>query len=91
MAWIRFTDRFNYKPNAGTTIAYKAGMVLSVPAACATLAVLAGKAVRLKTPRKGEPAAGDTRWLTGDEAIAAAREWDAQRSGEATDGTEAET
>lgn len=51
--WVRFTADFNFRPNAGTTIAYKAGMVQNVTRRCALEATLKGKAVRLKTPRKG--------------------------------------
>ena len=55
MAWIRVTDKWEWKPNAGTTIVYKPG-VYNVPRACATLAVAAGKAVRLrKASKDGEP------------------------------------
>lgn len=54
--WVRFTADFKFRPNAGTTIAYKAGMVQNVTRRCALEATLKGKAVRLKTPRKGEEA-----------------------------------
>lgn len=54
--WVRFTADFNFRPNAGTTIAYKAGMVQNVTRRCAMEATLKGKAVKLKTPRKGEEA-----------------------------------
>lgn len=53
MAWIRFTADFDYRPSWGT-VAYKAGMVQNVTRDCATEAVGAGKAIRLKAPRKGE-------------------------------------
>ena len=63
--WLRFTDSFDYRKPAWT-IAYKAGMVENVTAECATLAVAAGKAVRLrKASKDSEPvedsdAVGDT-------------------------------
>ncbi len=53
--WVRFTDRFDYKPNAGTCVVYKPG-TYNVPSACATLAVAAGKAVRLRKRHKDEEA-----------------------------------
>lgn len=56
MAWLRFTADMDWKPTPGTTIAYKAGTVLNVPSAAARAAVTAGKAVRLRAPRKGEVA-----------------------------------
>lgn len=53
--WIRVTETFRWKPNAGTTIVYKPG-TYNVPRACAALAVAAGKAVRLKkTNKDSEP------------------------------------
>ncbi len=57
MAWVKFTDRFDYRPSYGVTIAYKPG-VYNVPRACATLAVAAGKAVRMrKASKDDEPVA----------------------------------
>lgn len=53
MAWVKFTDRFDYRPSYGVVIAYKPG-TYNVPRACATLAVAAGKAVRLKKTNKDE-------------------------------------
>jgi hypothetical protein len=53
MAWIRFTAPFDFKATPAVTIAYKPG-VYQVTSACATLAVAAGKAVRLKKTRKDE-------------------------------------
>lgn len=49
--WVKFTDRFDYRPSYGVVIAYKPG-VYNVPTAAATLAVAAGKAVRLKKTNK---------------------------------------
>jgi hypothetical protein len=53
MAWVRFTDDFDYEPsemNGRSTIAYKSGMVLSVRRECADQAKFAGKATELPTP-----------------------------------------
>lgn len=53
MPWVHFTSNFNYrKPDF--TIAYKAGMKLNVKADCADMAIARGKAVKLKTPKRGE-------------------------------------
>jgi len=53
--WIRFTDRFDWKPNASTTVAYRPGSY-NVPRAAADAAIAAGKAVRqVKDSRDGEP------------------------------------
>lgn len=52
MARVRFTDDFDYKPTPTSTIAYKAGMELTVRRECADQAVAAGKAVDLDVPRK---------------------------------------
>lgn len=54
MAWVRFTADYDWSPRYGVTIAYKAGMTLNVTAACATLAIAAGKAVRMRKARKDE-------------------------------------
>lgn len=54
MAWVRFTSDYDFKATPGSTIAYKAGMTQNVTRRCATLAIASGKAVRLKTPNKGE-------------------------------------
>lgn len=56
MAWLRFTADMDWKPTPGTTIGYKAGMVLNVTRDCAEKAVAAGRAVRLKALLKGEVA-----------------------------------
>lgn len=53
MAWIRVTETFRYRPSAGTCIVYKPG-TYNVPTAAATLAVAAGKAVRMTKARKDE-------------------------------------
>lgn len=51
MAWLRFTENFNWV-QPGFTIAYKAGMHLNVTRACAAEAQAAGKAVKAPTPRR---------------------------------------
>ena len=51
--WVRFTADYNYRKPA-FTIAYKEGMTLNVPSEAATLAIAAGKAIRLKKTRKDE-------------------------------------
>lgn len=66
MAWIRVTDKWEWRPNYGTTIVYKPG-VYNVPRACATLAVAAGKAARL---RKVSKAAGAVEGKTVEEEAA---------------------
>lgn len=54
MAWIRITEKWEWRPDYGTTIVYKPG-TYNVPRACATLAIAAGKAVRMrKVSRDGE-------------------------------------
>lgn len=53
MSWVKFTADFDYRKPA-FTIAYKAGMTQNVTAECATLAVAAGRAVRLKKTKKDE-------------------------------------
>lgn len=56
MAWVRFIADHDWTPRYGVTIAYKDGMTLNVPSACATLAIAAGKAVRLrKVSKDAEP------------------------------------
>jgi hypothetical protein len=74
MAWIRVTETFRHRPNQGTCVVYRPG-TYNVPTAAATLAVAAGKAVRMTKARKDEEPVEVPRWLTGDEAIAASREW----------------
>lgn len=56
MARVRFTADFDYKPVRHTTIAYRAGMELTVKRDCADKAVAAGKAIEL--PSVGKPADG---------------------------------
>lgn len=46
MARIRFTEDFDYKPTAQITVAYLAGMEMTVRRECAEQAIAAGKAVR---------------------------------------------
>lgn len=52
MARVRFTHDFDYRPTPLSTIAYKAGMELTVRRECADQAVAAGKAESLDAPRK---------------------------------------
>lgn len=52
MARVRFTDDYDYKPTAQSTIAYKKGMELTVRQECADKAMAAGKAVSLDKPKK---------------------------------------
>lgn len=60
MPHVHFTHDYDHHPRSGVIIAYRAGMTLNVTTACATRAVAAGKAKRVKTPNKdegyGEPA-----------------------------------
>lgn len=51
MAWLRFTENFNWV-QPGFTIAYKAGMHLNVTRACADEAQAAGKAVKAPAPKR---------------------------------------
>jgi hypothetical protein len=53
MAWIKVTAPFSHKPTPAVTVDYKPG-VYQVTSACATLAVAAGKAVRLRKTNKNE-------------------------------------
>lgn len=52
MARVRFTHDFDYRPTPLSTIAYKAGMELTVRRECADQAVAEGKAKEVKAPRK---------------------------------------
>ena len=52
MARVRFTADFDYRPTPVSTIAYKAGMDLTVRRECADQAVAAGKAEDLDALRK---------------------------------------
>lgn len=54
MPWVRFSEDFDWKPLPQVTVAYKVGWSGLVTTPCAAAAVEANKAVRLKTPRKGE-------------------------------------
>lgn len=51
--WVRFTADHDHR-EPGFTIAYKAGMTQNVTAKCATLAIAAGRAVRLRKTSKDE-------------------------------------
>ncbi|MBX8785277.1 hypothetical protein HBA94_16040 [Ochrobactrum sp. GRS2] len=47
MARVRFTEDFDYKPTKQTTVAYRAGMEITVKQDCADRAVALGMAVLL--------------------------------------------
>jgi len=53
MARVRFTADFDYKPTARVTVAYKAGMEVTVKRDCAAKAVTAGKAVVISPAKRG--------------------------------------
>lgn len=53
MAWVKFHQPFDFKATPAVTIAYKPG-THQVTSACATLAIAAGRAVRLKKTKKDE-------------------------------------
>ncbi|RUM99032.1 hypothetical protein EET67_05175 [Pseudaminobacter arsenicus] len=55
MAWVRFESDMDWSPRHGVTVAYKAGMTQNVTARCATLAVAAGKAVRMRKTSRDSP------------------------------------
>ena len=52
MSRVRFTANFDYKPKKACTIAYLAGMEMTVKRECAEQAIAAGKAVPLGSARK---------------------------------------
>ncbi|WP_374833909.1 hypothetical protein [Paenochrobactrum pullorum] len=52
MPWLRFTSDFDWSPRYGVTIAYLAGMEMSVTRRCAEAAMKAGKAEKLPTPKR---------------------------------------
>lgn len=54
MAWVRFTQDYDFRVRQGVTRAYKAGMQLSVTARCAREAIALNRAERMKTPSKSE-------------------------------------
>ncbi|MCA0025475.1 MULTISPECIES: hypothetical protein [unclassified Mesorhizobium] len=55
--WVRFTADFDWKPTPQSITAYKAGMVLNVPRACAEAACRVEKAV--KDPSAGKRKSDD--------------------------------
>lgn len=59
MAWVRFTSDFEYRQPSYSTD-YKAGWSGSVRAQCADAAVVAGKAVKIATPRRTGTIAANT-------------------------------
>lgn len=52
MAWVKFSGDYDYRAKPSVTIAYKSGHSYNVTSTCATLAVAAGKAVRMDKPTK---------------------------------------
>ncbi|MVA73598.1 hypothetical protein GOZ81_21375 [Agrobacterium vitis] len=50
MMRVRFLEDFDFKPIRATTIAYQAGMEVTVLKRCGERAVAAGKAVELPKP-----------------------------------------
>lgn len=57
MARVRFTSDFDFSPSAfggRVTQAFLAGTETTVTSECAEAALAAGKAVKAKTPRKGD-------------------------------------
>ena len=57
MAHVRFTEDFDYKPTKQTTVAYRAGMEMTVKQECADRAIAAGKAVSLDNAKRSSKAA----------------------------------
>jgi len=57
LARVRFTADFDYKPTPSITIAYKAGMEMTVKRECADQAIAAKKAIAATsaTDTEGEP------------------------------------
>ena len=51
---MRFTADFDYKPTPSATIAYKAGMELTVKRECAEQAIAANKAVPVSSAAEAE-------------------------------------
>ncbi len=54
MPRVRFTANYDHRVNAQATVAYKAGMELSVPTAHADAAIAKGKAVAVKPPPRAQ-------------------------------------
>lgn len=55
MPWVRFTDRFDWRPpqlKGRVTYAYKAGSTYLVTTPCAEAALAKGKAVRTVSPKR---------------------------------------
>lgn len=54
MAWVTFTDDFDFSPAArrgNVTIAYKSGTTANVTRECVEMAIAAGKAKRTTAPK----------------------------------------
>lgn len=56
MAWVRFTEDYEYRHSTSTTD-YKAGMVMNVTRDCAGKAVKLGCAVHVKAPARNQKGA----------------------------------
>ena len=54
MPWVRFNATFNFPATPAVTLRYSEGWTGSVTTRCANMAVAAGKAVRVRSPRKGQ-------------------------------------
>lgn len=54
MAWVQFTQDYDFYVRHGVTIAYKSGMKLNVTARCAREAIALDRAERIKAPPKSE-------------------------------------
>lgn len=54
--WVKFTDRFRWKPTPQSTQFYDPGVVANVTRGCGEAAIAAGKAEQIEAP-KDAPAA----------------------------------
>lgn len=62
MPWLKFTADFDWRPQIGTVLAYKAGTVALVTTPCADAAKAAGNAEPAAKPKDApepQPAADD--------------------------------
>lgn len=59
MPHVTFLTDYDFHPTSQVTIAYKAGHTYNVTTACATQAIAAGKAKRVKAPNKGDTYGGE--------------------------------
>lgn len=56
MAWVQFTENFDWRIRPGVTKAFKGGLVANVPTPAAKAAVAAGKARRVRKPETADEA-----------------------------------